>query len=137
MSIKKNMSNETTDKAKRAMVFFEDAPIACYILDTHGIFLFHNQLMQTLLNSNKNILEHASIYSYLSKECQHSFQSLLTSDQGSNNTQTITFTTPDGEITGLNNSKWITQDDESFLLCFFTPDSTLPQNQKANESIRS
>lgn len=136
MSIKKNMSNESTDKAKRAMVFFEDAPIACYILDTHGIFLFLNQLMQTLLNSNKNILEHASIYSYLSKECQHSFQSLLTSDQGSNNTQTITFTTPDGEITGLNNSKWITQDDESFLLCFFTPDSTLPQNQKANESIR-
>jgi PAS domain S-box-containing protein len=130
------MSNEITVNARGAMVFLNDAPLACYIVDTQGIFIFLNQFMQTLLNADKNVLEHTSIFSHLSQECQCSFQSLLNADQSLPKTQTISFTIPGGKLSGTINSKWISLDHQSFLLCFFLSNPPSSKNRKANDSIR-
>ena len=136
MSIKKNMSNETTEITKRGMDFLLDAPIACYAVNTQGVFLFLNQPLKTMLNGDSTDITHTSIFPYLSDECHDTFQSLLKSKPASIQTHTIAWTTHTGNLLGTINSKWIEQDQESCLLSFFVPDSPALKNRKQNESIK-
>jgi PAS domain S-box-containing protein len=136
LSTSKKLFNELKTPSIQSMSFLQDAPVACFVVNEQGDFVFLNQAMENLLALKNTELLHTSIFSRISQDSHLSFKNSFNPTKSSISIPSLTLLTPKGNLSGSLSSKWVNESDQSYLLSYFAPESPVCETGKCSESIK-